>query len=179
MGDFHRDRSGRDHGGRGFGGGRNGGRDGGRGGFGRRDRDDRPQMHKAICAECGDKCEVPFRPSGDRPVLCNNCFGGGNDRRGPFRDKDSRRDRDRGGRGNREERDDFDRRDSFKEPTADLSKEQFDMLNAKLDRILKLITPVISVSKDEQAEVAQEIAKEGEAEEKPKAKKASKKKTTE
>jgi len=38
------------------------------------DRDAPREMHKAVCAECGDACEVPFRPSGDRPVLCSNCF---------------------------------------------------------------------------------------------------------
>jgi CxxC-x17-CxxC domain-containing protein len=32
-------------------------------------------MHKAICSECGEKCEVPFKPTGDKPVLCSNCFG--------------------------------------------------------------------------------------------------------
>lgn len=36
-------------------------------------RDMRP-MHKAVCADCGKNCEVPFRPSGDRPVYCKNCF---------------------------------------------------------------------------------------------------------
>jgi CxxC-x17-CxxC domain-containing protein len=29
---------------------------------------------KAICAECGQACEVPFKPTGDRPVYCRNCF---------------------------------------------------------------------------------------------------------
>ncbi len=48
------------------------GRDFGRGG----DRGGRPEMHKAICADCGAPCEVPFKPSGDRPVLCSNCFKG-------------------------------------------------------------------------------------------------------
>lgn len=60
-------------GGRGFGGRDRGSRD--RGGRGDR-REDR-QMHKAICAECGNKCEVPFRPTGDKPVLCSECFGSG------------------------------------------------------------------------------------------------------
>jgi CxxC-x17-CxxC domain-containing protein len=32
------------------------------------------KMHKAICTDCGDACEVPFRPTGDKPVLCKNCF---------------------------------------------------------------------------------------------------------
>lgn len=48
---------------------------GSRGGFGG-DRGDRPEMHKAICADCGAACEVPFKPNGKRPVLCSNCFKG-------------------------------------------------------------------------------------------------------
>jgi CxxC-x17-CxxC domain-containing protein len=36
-------------------------------------RDARP-MHKAVCADCGKNCEVPFKPSGDRPVYCKSCF---------------------------------------------------------------------------------------------------------
>jgi len=31
-------------------------------------------LHKAICAECNKECEVPFRPTGDRPVYCKDCF---------------------------------------------------------------------------------------------------------
>ena len=31
-------------------------------------------MHKVICADCKKECEVPFRPSGDRPVYCQGCF---------------------------------------------------------------------------------------------------------
>ena len=34
---------------------------------------DRP-MHKATCADCNKECEVPFKPSGDRPVYCKDCF---------------------------------------------------------------------------------------------------------
>ena len=56
------------------------------GGFNRRDaksrgfsrRDDsggRSAMHRAICDACGQACEVPFRPTGDKPVYCSNCFG--------------------------------------------------------------------------------------------------------
>jgi CxxC-x17-CxxC domain-containing protein len=42
------------------------------GGF-RRDFGPR-EMHKAVCSECGKECEVPFKPSGDRPVFCKDCF---------------------------------------------------------------------------------------------------------
>ncbi|MEE8363629.1 MAG: CxxC-x17-CxxC domain-containing protein [Dehalococcoidia bacterium] len=36
-------------------------------------RADRP-MYPAVCAKCGRDTEVPFQPSGDRPVYCNECF---------------------------------------------------------------------------------------------------------
>jgi len=32
------------------------------------------EMHKAVCSDCGKECEVPFKPSGDRPVYCRDCF---------------------------------------------------------------------------------------------------------
>jgi CxxC-x17-CxxC domain-containing protein len=32
-------------------------------------------MHKTICADCRKECEVPFKPTGDRPVYCKECFG--------------------------------------------------------------------------------------------------------
>lgn len=32
-------------------------------------------MFPATCADCGARCEVPFRPNGRKPVLCQNCFG--------------------------------------------------------------------------------------------------------
>ncbi len=31
-------------------------------------------LYKAICADCNKECEVPFRPSQDRPVYCRECF---------------------------------------------------------------------------------------------------------
>lgn len=40
----------------------------------------RAEMHKAVCSECGQKCEVPFRPTGGKPVFCSNCFKGNTDR---------------------------------------------------------------------------------------------------
>jgi len=32
-------------------------------------------LHKAVCADCKKECEVPFRPTGNRPVYCKECFG--------------------------------------------------------------------------------------------------------
>ena len=53
----------------------------GDGGGGSRQR----EMHPAVCAECGKDTEVPFLPSGERPVYCSDCFsrqpsGGGGGR---------------------------------------------------------------------------------------------------
>jgi CxxC-x17-CxxC domain-containing protein len=31
-------------------------------------------LYQAVCADCCKRCEVPFRPSGDRPVYCPECF---------------------------------------------------------------------------------------------------------
>ncbi len=70
---------GRSYGGGGGGGGygapRSGGYGGGGGGRGG-PRGDRPprEMHDAVCATCGKPTQVPFKPSGDRPVYCRDCF---------------------------------------------------------------------------------------------------------
>ena len=32
------------------------------------------EMHKATCSECGKECEVPFKPSADRDVFCQECY---------------------------------------------------------------------------------------------------------
>ena len=32
------------------------------------------EMHKATCADCKQETEVPFKPSGDRPVYCRECY---------------------------------------------------------------------------------------------------------
>jgi len=82
MGEFNRGprreggfRGGSGGGGGGFrGGGGGGGFRGGGGGGGFRGDSGPREMHKAVCADCGKECEVPFKPSGDRPVYCRDCF---------------------------------------------------------------------------------------------------------
>ena len=44
----------------------------GRGGRGNNYRE--RSFTKAICADCKTECEVPFKPTGDRPVYCKECF---------------------------------------------------------------------------------------------------------
>ncbi len=73
---------------------------------------DKP-MFSAICDECGDNCQVPFEPRNGKPVLCSDCFA----------KKD----------GGRVESRSFAPKASS---NVDLSE-----INAKLDKIIKLLTP--------------------------------------
>lgn len=41
-----------------------------RGNFGRRDF----EKTKVTCSECGCECEVPFKPTSDKPLFCDKCF---------------------------------------------------------------------------------------------------------
>ncbi|HBV88016.1 zinc-ribbon domain containing protein [Desulfosporosinus sp.] len=41
------------------------------GGFGSRPQ---REMFPAVCASCGVQTEVPFQPSGEKPVYCRDCF---------------------------------------------------------------------------------------------------------
>ena len=67
-------------GGGGFGGGSRGGFGGDRGGFG----GGRREMFEVVCAECGKDTQVPFQPSGNRPVYCSDCFSRQSGGRGGF-----------------------------------------------------------------------------------------------
>lgn len=53
----------------------NGNRSGG-GGFRRNNNFDRgPRvMHKAVCQDCKQDCEVPFKPTEGKPVYCKECY---------------------------------------------------------------------------------------------------------
>ena len=54
----------------GYGGGGGGGYGGGGGGGDRGPK----QLFNATCADCGKETQVPFKPSGNRPVYCRDCF---------------------------------------------------------------------------------------------------------
>jgi CxxC-x17-CxxC domain-containing protein len=188
MGDFKRNNKfgggrGGSFGGKSFGGGHSSGRSG----FGHRDRDDKPQMFKAVCDDCGAPCEVPFRPSGTRPVFCRPCFEKGGEGKGAPRNNDSYRD-------NRNDSYKDNRRDSFKAPSFNApqkenSTAQYDILNAKLDKILKLLTPATATpdfkektDKSEKMKVAEKVGivaveKEGAASEEKAVKTAKPRKT--
>jgi CxxC-x17-CxxC domain-containing protein len=141
MGNFKSDRRG------GFGGrssGRSGGRDfgggsRGRGGFGGRDsgRERRPlQMHDVTCDKCGKDCQVPFRPTGDKPVLCSDCF----------RKNDGNGSRGSGG-------------------SSGVSAEQFNKIEAKLNKIIAILQELeLDTGEELVEEVANEDEEEDEEE---------------
>ena len=125
-------------------------------------RDNRPtggdsQLFSAVCSECTNKCEVPFRPSPDKPVYCSACFGmkkSANESRGSVSNSN------RGEKGSyKNERSDYKKQSheqSSPRPNvtqemnnngiADL-KRQISGLEQKLNRILDLINPPMPAQK--------------------------------
>lgn len=94
---------------------------GGRSGFGRPARAPM-EMHDATCSECGKDCQVPFRPTGSKPVFCSECFG----------KNESPRNRER-------------------QPRSDAgSSEQLKKINEKLDKILKILEDLEIVGEDDE-----------------------------
>jgi CxxC-x17-CxxC domain-containing protein len=124
----------------GFGGSRGGSRGGfggGRGGFG---GERRPlEMHDVTCDKCHKQCQVPFRPSGDKPVYCSACF-------------------ESNGGGSRPER--RDSRPSNSQPS--ISPEQINQINAKLDKIIKILNELEVVHEDEEEILDDEVEDEEE-----------------
>jgi len=121
---------------------RNGG-----GGFNRGGRNDK-QMYNAVCSNCGKDCQVPFRPTGEKPVYCSSCFeemGG----------RDDRRSSNRSGHGDR-----------------DLYITQFESINERLDKILNLLQKTEITDNTPQEMVVPETSVE---DKKPKSKKLAKK----
>ena len=93
---------------------------GGNEGSGGRDRDSgrserrRPrEMHEVTCDKCGKQCQVPFKPTEGKPVYCSECF--------EKKDNSGSRNRD------------------FKHAISNISSEQLDKINLKLDKIIKAL----------------------------------------
>ena len=80
------------------------------------------ELHEAVCSECGIKCEVPFKPNGKKPVFCRACF---------------KKDVIEKPRYEKPYEKPFEK--SYEKPQADNHKAQFEMLNFKLDMILKAL----------------------------------------
>jgi CxxC-x17-CxxC domain-containing protein len=121
-----------------------------RGGFGRdrnSGRDDRrsQEMHNVTCDKCKKECQVPFKPSGNKPVLCSDCFRNNSDSRSNNPRNNNSRNQDRPSQ-------------------SGISKEQFETLNKKLDKILSVLEDLeLEDVEDDEEEYEEE---ENESEEK-------------
>ena len=142
--------------------------------FGDRDSGRNLNMHKAICSECGSKCELPFKPTGDKPVFCSDCFGnrahssraGGRDSvQSHFQEKRMHAAicadcgvqcevpfRPIGGKPIYC-KNCFRKGDTTPGKTPDQFRDQFERVNAKLDAILRLLTPVRSTTETREQKV--------------------------
>ncbi|MFH1456696.1 MAG: CxxC-x17-CxxC domain-containing protein [Patescibacteria group bacterium] len=79
---------------------------------------DRQQMHDAVCDKCGKNCQVPFKPTNDKPIFCDDCFR-------------FKKDGNRGGR------------DSVRDSGRNSGEvmEQISLLNSKIDKLINMLTP--------------------------------------
>ena len=112
---------------------------GGAGGYGKpRGFGGDAKMFDATCSQCGDACQVPFRPVSGKPVLCKSCFvpndrfagndrSSGNDRFAPRNDYKQK---------------------SFEAPARTIGSagssvgmviKQLEALNNKLDRLIRTL----------------------------------------
>jgi CxxC-x17-CxxC domain-containing protein len=94
------------------------------------------ELHEVTCDKCGVKCDIPFKPTNNKPVYCRACFRKNEitePRAGPDRFESRGRDR-------------FEskpRFEEFKQPSnannASPSSEDLDKINRKLDKIMKAL----------------------------------------
>jgi CxxC-x17-CxxC domain-containing protein len=82
------------------------------------------ELTSVICARCGRSCEVPFKPTTDKPVYCRSCFKqtGVSDFGGKPSGFSSK-----------------DRSDFRAEPKTRQSSEELDKINQKLDKIMRAL----------------------------------------
>jgi len=134
-----------------------GGRDFKRNDFdrGRRDVSDRKSMTRTTCSECGNSCEVPFVPTGNRPVFCNKCF---ENKRSP--ESKNFEGRDSAPRYNKP----YENRSEKPSNNDGQFKKQLESIKWKLDKLLKLLTPAVDptfipaiVQKEKKKKVVEEV----------------------
>ena len=194
MGNFDRgNRSGGDRGGNRFGGGNGGYRGGNSGGFNRGGGNFRgnsgggfrggrggggnggwQEKFEAVCDSCGKLCEVPFKPTGEKPVYCNDCYK-----------KINKSNNDIYGNGNRSRS--YDNQSPYHpskpgkydkvEPAAGAQDykqllEEVESIHSRLDEVVEFLNNIFLSGESEDA-VTEEIT----VEEPEKAKKTSKKKS--
>ncbi|MEK6935619.1 MAG: CxxC-x17-CxxC domain-containing protein [Nanoarchaeota archaeon] len=120
-------------------------------GFGDRDRGDRGrgrgrgfedrgarrplEMNDVTCDKCGKECQVPFRPTGGKPVYCSDCFRAS----GNAPDSGSRNNFLRN-----------DRQSPSGQLQSGISAQQFNQLNEKVDKMLAILESLEVIEDDEE-----------------------------
>jgi CxxC-x17-CxxC domain-containing protein len=143
-----------------FGGGKFGGGKRFGGGFGGRPSFGEKKMYSTTCASCGNTCEVPFRPTGEKPVYCRDCFA--KESPAPWRESTKRefppRRHEGEAQGNTQ--------------IAEL-KAQIDFLQGKVNRILEILQPKSEPKavKETNEEVPAPVSKKEKTKKAPKKKK--------
>jgi CxxC-x17-CxxC domain-containing protein len=97
------------------------------------------RMYETNCAKCGNTCEVPFRPTGERPVYCRDCFNGKKDApRGEYTPRDEK---PRFAPRNERPMNDFRSapREAAPDPRIDALKRDVDAMSRKLDTIISMM----------------------------------------
>ncbi len=84
------------------------------------------ELFEVTCDKCGIKCDVPFKPTGNKPVYCRSCFRE-NETNDSFETKGKFKDRSR---------DKFN--DDF-ESKSNISSKDIELINRKLDKIMKAL----------------------------------------
>ncbi len=106
----------------------------------RHDREDRgserTEMFSTTCSSCHKSCDVPFRPSADKPVYCRECFADKRD------GQDSTLTRPNNSSRN-ESRPQYKPASLSGERGNDDLKQQLIKIESKLNRILEIINPPI------------------------------------
>jgi len=74
------------------------------------------EMHDVICDNCGKECQVPFKPTTDKPIFCSDCF---------------RKVKNSG--------DNFSSKNQDRPSQGGISQEQFNEINSKLDKIIQAL----------------------------------------
>ena len=94
------------------------------------------ELHEVTCDKCGVKCDIPFKPTTNKPVYCRACFR--KEGSEPRKDFDRFESRNRGSFEPKPKfNDDFKPRNDSSSSIS--SSEDLDKINRKLDKIMKAL----------------------------------------
>ena len=87
------------------------------------------EMHNVICSKCGVNCLVPFKPTNNKPVYCNDCFTKNDESGTSFSSRNQN------------------------SSTQSNSSDQYNIINKKLDKILAILNELELIPEDEDLKI--------------------------